>query len=339
MKEVSLMFPNYLVTGGTGLAGSHVLRHLVSKGLQANNIVAFDAFPNLGNVADIADCITLVRGDVTSIPQLLDCVYEHQPDYVIHLAACRARQSWENPNKAISVTLQGTANLFDVLSRTEVLGCVYASTSGVYGTADAIYWNDREEGVSEDDPVTTTNPYSATKYATEAVAYVYGRRAGLQTVGVRLGGFWGSGADPRDGPGQFCTFIRDAALGGSARIPAFWTGFGAISLSYVKDVARQLVELCPKAAGELPRRVYNQGPRTPFTIGDVCEVLRDIVPSVEFLPSRNSEDSPWIKSVVPPRIDASRWYEELGFDEEWPLRAAVRDFANLHRAGAGLAPL
>lgn len=326
----------YLITGGTGLAGHHIVRELVAMGVDSDEIVVYDAFPKLANIEDVRDHLTLVKGDITDLPQLFGAFQNYEPEYVIHLASCSARQSWLNPNEAIRVTVQGANNVFEAMRFFGAKSCVYAVTSGVYGRPEAFYWKERPVMLTEDDPIATHNPYGATKYVTEAMAYTYAEKYDLRLLGVRLAGLWGLGEGQRHGPADLHAFIRDVGLERRARIPAFWTVFDSICLSYAKDVARQFIQLCELATGELPRRIYNQGSKDPYTLEDICDILTSLVPGAKIDSASLDEKEEWVDSVVPPGIDATRWYEELGMEEEWPLEAAVRDVINHYRADAKL---
>lgn len=326
------MSGTYLVTGGTGLVGHHVARELVGRGCRPEQVLLYDASPKLDNVADLGDAVTLVRGSITDPYHLLATFRDHRPDHVIHLASASARGSWENLNQAIAVTCQGTNNVFEACRLLGARSCVYAVTSGVYGTADTYHWKPEPVIVDEDDPPATRSPYGATKYVTEVMAEAYRERYGLQAVGVRIGGVWGAGVGQREAPSDLAAFVTDVALGRPAHVPVFWTAFELLSVAYAKDVASQFVDLCELAEGPLPRRVYNQGTERPYTLDDLCDALRSVVPTADIRPAVGPRDA-YVDAVIPPGLDCRRWYAELGFVERWPLEVGIRDFVDAVRAG------
>lgn len=328
----------FLVTGAGGLTGNYVVRELISRGLPPSEVLAFG---NSGYevLDDVRDAVTFVPGDVSDAPALFEVFDRYRPDHVVHLAAVIAHEAWDDPSRAITVNALGTNHVFDAMGRFGVRSGLYASSSSVYGQASSFPWKGEEVVVDEDDPVATTNPYGVTKYLNEVMARRYAERDGLALVGVRIGGVWGHGRYV-GGAGMLNSFIRDVGLGRPTEVPEMWLAVDRMHMSYGKDVGRQFVDLCLRAEGGLPRPVYNQGTRQSYDVHEVCRLLEELVPDARILPrSPDAEAEPWIASVVQPGLDCSRWYDELGFTEEWPLALALADFVDHHRRAAGLEPV
>ena len=80
----------YLVTGGTGLIGSRIVRDLVRDG---QRVVVYDLFPNRGSLArvltedEIDGAVTIVQGDVADSTQLFRAISENGVERIIHLAS------------------------------------------------------------------------------------------------------------------------------------------------------------------------------------------------------------------------------------------------------------
>ena len=72
-----------LVSGGTGFIGSNVMRYLVREG---HGVVCFDYMPTLERIADIAEDVPLVRGDVHDLDVLIGTMSRHEITHVVHLA-------------------------------------------------------------------------------------------------------------------------------------------------------------------------------------------------------------------------------------------------------------
>ncbi len=75
-----------LITGGTGLMGAGIAKRLVNRGEKP---VLFDIYPAYWRIADIKDKVTVVRGNVTNLHEVLHVIKKNKVDKVIHLAFFR----------------------------------------------------------------------------------------------------------------------------------------------------------------------------------------------------------------------------------------------------------
>jgi len=323
----------YLITGGTGLVGNYVVSELVDRGVDAGDVVVYDLYPNEDVIDNIADDITLVRGDVTDTVRLLETCKQYDPDRVIHLGAYVAHKSWENPTEAIEVNGIGTNNVFDAARLSDVATCLYASTASVYGTVDDYYWKDDPVVVHETDPVKPENPYAVTKYTSEVMGRTYDEKYSPSYVGVRIGGAWGLGRTV-GATGQLNTFIREVGLGNDATVPTYWTKWDRINLSYGKDVGRWFVDVVDR--DEFDHHVYNQGNREGYRVERIVETLERLVPEATIEYPDPDDDDEWSDSLANPQLDCSRWYDDLGLEQSWDVEGAVVDYVNHHRRQVGL---
>ena len=85
-----------LITGGTGFLGAHLARYLLDVDGETD-IVLFDAALNIARVADMADRVTLVRGDVTEPTEVIEAMARHGVDRVVHLAFLLTTDSEAGP--------------------------------------------------------------------------------------------------------------------------------------------------------------------------------------------------------------------------------------------------
>jgi len=324
----------YLVTGGTGLIGNYVVRELAERGLDEDEIIVYDLYPNENILADVLDDVTLVRGDVTDTVQLMETFEEYRPDRVVHLAAYVAHKSRENPTEAIKVNCLGTNALFDVVRLADVETCLFASTASVYGTVGDYYWMD-EPLVAETDSVKPQTPYAVTKYVNEVMGRTYDEQYDPNYVGVRIGGAWGLGRTA-GATGELNTFVREAALGNDVTVPPYWAMWDRINLSYGPEVGRWFVEVVDRDS--FTHRIYNQGNRNSYRLDRIVDTLEAIVPDTHVAyPETETEE--WSDALTNPRLDCSRWYEELGLTQQWSVEEAVVDCVNAHRRDAGLDPV
>lgn len=156
-----------LVTGGTGYIGSHTVVELLSRG---EKVVIVD---NLSNsklcVLDRIEAITgkrpdFVKCDLLDKP-LLDKVFSDYPDIdsVIHFAGLKAvGESVSLPLLYYHNNLTGTFNLLECMIKYKVNRIVFSSSATVYGLPKTV-------PISEDFPLSTTNPYGETKLMIERI--------------------------------------------------------------------------------------------------------------------------------------------------------------------------
>jgi len=322
---------SFLVTGGTGQIGSQVCRELLRRGHRA---VAFDAQPNLDNVHDIREKVTLVRGNIANLGELLAAAKANGVTHVIHLAALLVFESRLRPTEATEVNCVGTNNVFEAARLLDLEGVVFASSETVYGSASSYPKGEVDE---EDYPLCPPDPYSITKLFNERMGAFYREAYGLGLLCLRLTGAWGPGRYAGY-TGQFNAFIRDVALGRPAKYPDdFAYRHAKLRWLYVKDAASCFVHAALEAK-RARRPLYNAGSPSPFNAAMVVEALRALVPEgrIELtLLERPTEASSRVPGPSGLDVICSRLYSELGFAASYPLEEGLRDMVSYERMRAG----
>ena len=195
----------YLVTGGGGFIGSHVVDKLLARG---HAVKVLDNFSTGGrqNIAHFADDIELVEGDVRSYERANTAV--KGVDVVIHLAALPSvPRSVQDPLTTTEVNVTGTLNVLLAARDREVRRVVLASSSSVYGSNN--FLPKHEELVPH--PV---SPYGVSKLAAEQYAMAFNAVYGLETVALRYFNVFGPRQDPNSQySGVVALFLRLASEG------------------------------------------------------------------------------------------------------------------------------
>ena len=176
----------YLVTGGAGFIGSHLVDSLLARGDEVICVDNFnDYYSPMRKRRNIVAALespgyTLVEADFRD-PDTMEQVFAtHRPARVAHIGAMAGpRPSVERPLLYEEVNVRGTINMLELARRHDVQGFVLASTSSVYGLSPTPW--------SEDLPANQPlSPYAATKKAAEVLAYTLHYLHGMPTRVVRF---------------------------------------------------------------------------------------------------------------------------------------------------------
>jgi UDP-glucose 4-epimerase len=257
----------YLVTGGAGFIGSHLIERLLDDGGEA---VALDDLStgsreNLARV-DGRKGFRLVVGDVLDAA-LVDRLTA-ECDLVIHLAAAvGVRTIMDHPRRSLLTNVRGTEHALESAARHNKKVMI-ASTSEVYGKASKLPF---EEG---DDLVlgATANyrwSYACAKALDEHLALAYARDSGLQTIILRF--FNTTGPRQSGRYGMVLPSFVIAALKGEP-IMVHGTGKQSRSFGHVYDVVEAVTRLAahPGAVGE----IFNIGNDEEVSILELAERIK-----------------------------------------------------------------
>jgi len=169
-----------LVTGASGLIGSHLCRKLAEEGRYVVGLVHRARNPILRGKVWLSSCD--IR-DYDAVDSILD---HYRPDTVFHFAA--HLPSTANPD-FIKVNVIGTSNLLDVCYRKGVKNFVYASSMSVYSTSPL------EFPVDEEHPTRPDDTYGKTKLIGELLCECYSKV--MRTIVIRFSSVFGLGDNSR----------------------------------------------------------------------------------------------------------------------------------------------
>ncbi|MFC3578094.1 UDP-glucose 4-epimerase GalE [Streptomyces yaanensis] len=162
---------SWLVTGGAGYIGAHVVRAMVEGG---ESVVVYDDL-STGSADRVPADVPLVVGSVLDAPLLEQAIRDHVVTGVVHIAAKKqVGESVERPLHYYRENVTGLQTLLEVMAATGVDRIVFSSSAAVYGMPDVNL-------VTEDTPCVPMSPYGETKLVGEwlinAAAHAHGLRA------------------------------------------------------------------------------------------------------------------------------------------------------------------
>ena len=243
MRRVRANVKHWVVTGGAGFIGSHIVKELVSLGQRVTVVDNFSSGA-ASNLADVKKHIRLVEADVRELPALLKAF--KGADYVLHHAALvSVPRSVEEPLDTWRINVTGTANVLEAARRTGVKRVVFASSCSVYGTSS--------KPCKETNPKKPGSPYALSKQIGEELCRFYTAVYGLETVCLCYFNVYGPGQNPHAPYSAVIAKFLDLARRGET-LSVEWDGRQSRDFIAVEDVARANVLAARKGK---PGETYN----------------------------------------------------------------------------------
>lgn len=310
----------YLVTGGAGFIGSHIVEELVRRGERVR------VLDNLStgrreNIAPFLEQIELIVGDLCDMETVRQAV--EGVTYVLHQGALPSvPRSVANPIASNMANVTGTLNLLVAARDAGVQRVVYASSSSVYGDTPEL---PKVETIKP----APKSPYAVSKLAAEHYCRVFTQVYGLETVSLRYFNVFGPRQDPRSQYAAVIPIFITALLEGRAPV-IHGDGRQSRDFTYVANnvAANLLACTAPGAAGQ----VFNIACGKRYNLLQLLELLREYT-GVDIPPVH---DAPRPGDVRHSQADISRAEEVLGyrpvvsFEEglrrtvEWYMRSSRR---------------
>jgi nucleoside-diphosphate-sugar epimerase len=250
---VDLRGSRFLVTGGAGFVGSHVVDALLDAGAGAVSVL---------DVAPLADRgrVRFVEGDVRDVEAVRAAA--ERMDGVFHLAVLPLGPTIEQPRIGLEVNVVGTFNVLEAAARAAVRKVVFSSASSVYG--------DTDETMDESHPLGARTMYGASKIAGEYLVRAFNDRDGLEYVTLRYMNVYGPGQQ-----GGLISSVLGKIIRGE---PPVIAGDGSQSFDFVHvaDVAEANVRAM---AADVSGVELNVGSGTEVSVREVVERLLELTGS------------------------------------------------------------
>lgn len=270
----------FLVTGGAGFIGSHLVNRLVALGRRVRVVDNF-ATGRRERLAPLLDSIEFLEGDLADPGCCEEAV--RGADYILHQAAIPSVQrSLEDPLTTHHANITATVNLLESARKHGVRRFVYAASSSAYGDS-------KELPKKESMRANPLSPYALQKLTGESYCALYCRLFGLETVSLRYFNIFGPGQDPDSEYSAVIPRFIYRLLSGEPLI-VYGDGEQSRDFTYVDNVVE--ANLRALAAPNVSGKIFNVGCGERTTLNQLIETLRRITglrPEVRYTAARQGD--------------------------------------------------
>ncbi|HEX7739252.1 MAG TPA: UDP-glucose 4-epimerase GalE [Marmoricola sp.] len=305
----------WMVTGGAGYIGAHVVRAFEKAGIAA---VVIDDLSS-GHREFVGDQTPFVEGSILDTDLVASAIAEHDVTGVVHVAGFKyAGVSVERPLHTYSQNVTGTVSLLEAMGRHGVENIVFSSSAATFGTPDV-------DLVTEETPTAPESPYGETKLIGEWLLADAAKATGLRHTSLRYFNVVGSGyPDVFDtSPHNLFPIVFEMLL--AQRTPRingddYPTPDGTCVRDYihVADLAHSHVVAAQRlTAGDDVRAVYNLGSGAGSSVRQIMDAIREVTGIAfepEIAPRRPGD---------PARIVATG--EAAAADLDWQMRHTLAE--------------
>ncbi len=320
-----------LVTGGAGYIGSHTCVELLNSGYE---IAVLDNLSNsceksLERVKEITGKdFNFYKCDLLDYESTENVFKAEEFHGVIHFAGLKAvGESVSIPLTYYHNNITGTLNLLKIMEKYGVYNFVFSSSATVYGNPKAL-------PILEDFPLSTTNPYGATKLMIEGILkdlFVANNKFSItilryfNPIGAHESGKIGE--DPKGIPNNLMPYIQQVAVGKLKELSVFGNeypthdGTGVRDYIHVVDLSVAHVKSVDKKSGEPGVHIYNVGTGNGYSVLDMVKAFEKAsgkTINYKICPNRPGD-------IAACYADASKALKELDWKAERDLNDMCRD--------------
>ncbi len=317
----------YLVTGGAGFIGSHIVTRLCNDGhtVRILDNLSTGSLDNLAHVAGRYEFFHADLNDRSVVDRAVDGV-----EVVFHEAALASvPRSVEDPLATHEACVTGTVNLLDACRLADVRRVVYAASSSAYGNAVAM--PKRESQLPG-----PLSPYAAAKLAAELYCEAFASTYGLETVRLRYFNVFGPRQDPNSPYSAVIPRFVAALLAGEQPV-IYGDGSQSRDFTYIDNVVagNLLAAKVPGVSG----RVYNCACGSSL---DLITLLRAICEQLK-VPFAPRFEAPRVGDVLHSWADITAAERDLGYRPLVPIREGLAKtvawYVEQHQQQVGKTPV
>jgi UDP-glucuronate 4-epimerase len=311
----------YLVTGGAGFIGSHLVDKLLASG--AGRVVVVDDFNDFydpqikrSNISEHLQhsAYRLVEADIRDDHALSEIFRTEKLDVIIHLAArAGVRPSLTESRLYQETNIAGTVNLLELARLHGIRKFVFGSSSSVYGPNAVAPFR-------EDAPLAPISPYAATKAAGELICHTYSHLYEMQIVCLRFFTVYGARQRPDLAIHKFARLITS-----SKPIPVFGDGSSERDYTYVDDIVQGITAAVKYQ--DTPYEIINLGEQHTITLARLIELLGQALGQKAII----DWQPPQAGDMPRTHADISKARRLLGYQPTTPIESGIPRFVDWFR--------
>ena len=337
----------YLITGGAGFIGSHLVSKLLEEGNKVINVDNFSEYYDYNikvenvlesvgikdfndgreiRVDELRDLKKLVDSesyslkivDITKLEILEEVFKANQIDAVIHLAAMAGvRPSIENPLLYEKVNVRGTMNILELMKKYNIKKFICASSSSVYG-------NNEKVPFSETDNVDfAISPYAATKKSCEVIGHSYHHLYNIDTIMLRFFTVYG----PRQRP-DLAIHKFTKAITEEKEMPFYGDGTTQRDYTYIDDIIDGILKsIVYLEENENIYEIINLGESETVSLRKMVETLEKEIGKKAVLKQLSMQPGDVNRTFA----DISKAKELIGYDPKTKFEEGIKKFVNWYR--------
>lgn len=309
----------YLVTGGSGFIGSHIVDELLRRGEKVSVLDSL-ATGGAGNLAEVGDRVAWSKADIRDLEKIRP--HFEGVEYVVHLAALPSvPRSVADPVTSNAVNIDGTLNVLVAARDARARRVVFAASSSAYGDNPILPRHESHQP-------RPLSPYALTKLCGEYYCQLFTHLYGLEAVALRYFNIFGPRQNP-DSPytGVLSKFIVAYLRGATPVI--FGDGEQSRDFTYVTNCVD--ATLRASTAPGAPGKVFNIGVGEKYTLNQTITLLNEIFGREV----RPRYDAPRAGDVRDSQADITLARQVLGYQPKVRFEQGLRQTVEWYRKTVG----
>ncbi len=293
-----------VVTGGAGFIGGNFIHYIMNK-YSDYKIICIDKLTYAGNMETLDLVINnpnfkFIKSDICNRNDIFNIFSKESPDIVVNFAAeSHVDRSIEDPEVFLKTNILGTNILLEACKKYNIKRYHQVSTDEVYGDLPL----DRPDlFFTEETPIHTSSPYSASKASADLLVLAYYRTFGINTTISRCSNNYG----PYHFPEKLIPLMIVNCLNNKA-LPIYGNGENVRDWLYVEDHCKAIDLIIHNG---LPGEIYNIGGHNEMKNIDIVKlIINELGKSeelIKFIPDRKGHDLRYA-------IDPTKIHNELGW--------------------------
>ena len=305
---------NILVTGGAGFIGSNFVRYMLKN--SQYKIFNFDKLTYAGNLENLSDIenhpnYKFIKGDICDKDFVEKTIKENKIDTIVNFAAeSHVDRSILGSREFVVTNVLGTQVLLDAVKNLKLEKYLQVSTDEVYGSLPE---DKKEIKFTEQTPLTTNSPYSASKASADLLCNSYYHTHKLPIVITRCSNNYG----PYQFPEKLIPLMIAKAVDGE-KLPVYGDGKNVRDWLYVEDHCSAIAAVLEKGKiGE----VYNIGGNNEWYNIDIVKLILDKLgkgeEQISYVKDRPGHDRRYA-------VDSSKIMTELGWQPKYQFPEGIK---------------